>query len=83
MLKNGLCYSNGTVALVALALGYIVCSLSKKETGLFRKIGYIIGIAVIAISSVIIMTKVLLVTARCPMKSKMMHEMPAESLLQK
>lgn len=83
MLKNGLCQANGTIALVALTLGYIVCSMAKKETGVFKKIGYFIGVAVITISSVIIVTKVLLVSTTCPMKLKMMHDMPAASLLQK
>lgn len=83
MLKHSLYNSNGTIALVALTLGYIVCSLAKKETGLLKKIGYIIGVAVIIISSVIVIVKVQCVARICPMKSMMMHDMPAESLLQK
>ena len=39
-------HMNGILALFALALGYIVCSLAKKEKGLLKTTGYTIGIAI-------------------------------------
>ena len=84
MLKHNLAYSNGTIALVALAVGYIVCILAKKETGTLKKIGYIIGVSVIAVSSVIVIGKILCTTRICPTQPMMMHhQMPMESLPQK
>jgi len=45
---------NGMLGMLALALGYVVCTLAKKEKGLLKTTGYAIGIAIIAISSVIV-----------------------------
>lgn len=58
-------HSMGIVALITLALGYIVCSLAKKEKGLLKAAGYIIGIAIIAISSVTVLCKVLWTAKMC------------------
>ena len=83
---------SGIPALLALALGYIVCSLAKKEKGLLKTTGYTIGIAIIAISSVIVLGKVLW-TAKmcikmcpvrmCPMKASFMPLPPATALPKK
>lgn len=58
-------HMNGALALIALALGYIVCLLAKKEKGLLKTTGYTIGIAIIAISSVIVLGKVLWTAKMC------------------
>ena len=67
---------SGIPALLALALGYIVCSLAKKEKGLLKTTGYTIGIAIIAISSVLVLGKVLWIAKMCvnmcPMKQSSM-----------
>lgn len=58
-------HANAIVALITLALGYIVCSLAKKEKGLLKATGYTIGIAIIAISSVMVLCKVLWTAKMC------------------
>ena len=74
-------HMNGTLSLLALALGYIVCSLAKKEKGLLKTTGYTIGIAIIVISSVIVLGKVLWTAKKCanmcPLKQSSMP-MPSE-----
>jgi len=78
---------SGIPALLALALGYIVCSLAKKEKGLLKSTGYTIGIAIIAISSVIILGKVIwkakMCVRMCPMKASVMPMPPATALPKK
>ena len=78
---------SGIPALLALALGYIVCSLAKKEKGLLKTTGYTIGIAIIAISSVIVLGKVLwtakMCVKMCPMKASVMPMPPATALPKK
>jgi len=80
-------HMNGISALIALALGYIVCSLAKKEKGLLKTTGYAIGIAVIAISSVIVLGKVLwtvkMCVKVCPIKESVMMPMPSAPALPK
>ena len=80
-------HMNGTLALLALALGYIVCSLAKKEKGLLKTTGYTIGIAIIAISSVLVLGKVLwaakMCVKMCPMKASIMPMPPATALPKK
>lgn len=61
----GFGHMSGVFALIALALGYIVCLLAKKEKGLLKTTGYTIGIAIIAISSVIVLGKVLWTAKMC------------------
>lgn len=80
-------HMNGVLALVALALGYIVCLLAKKEKDLLKTAGYVIGIAIIAIASVIVLGKVLF-TAKmcvkmCPFKESGMSMTPAPTALPK
>jgi len=79
-------HMNGVLALIALALGYIVCLLAKKEKDLLKTAGYAIGIAIIVISSVIIIGKVLwtakMCVKMCPMKQSSML-MPPETALPK
>ena len=80
-------HGNGMLALIALALGYIVYSLAKKEKGLLKTTGYAIGIAIIVISSVIVLGKVLW-TAKmsintCTMKQSSMPMMSAPAALPK
>ena len=53
---------NGTLALLALALGYIVVTLANKEKGRRKSYGYIIGVAIIIVSSLLILAKVLWIT---------------------
>ncbi len=52
-------YSHATIALIALALGYIACSLAKKEKGVLKTLGYIIGASIIVISSLLILVKMI------------------------
>lgn len=65
MIRPFLGQANGVIVLLALGLGYIVCSLAKKEEGVFRAIGYIIGISIIVISGVLIISKVLWTAGIC------------------
>ena len=78
---------NGILAMLALALGYIVCLLAKKERGLLKTTGYAIGIAIIAISSVIILGKVIWIAKTCvsicPMKASIMPMTSAPAALPK
>jgi ABC-type uncharacterized transport system permease subunit len=48
---------SGTILLVALGLGYIVCYLANKETKFLRKLGFAIGAFIIVASSVLILAK--------------------------
>jgi len=48
------------VVLIALALGYIVCYLAKREDKTLRILGYLIGTFIITISAVIILVNALL-----------------------
>ena len=78
-------HMNGVLALIALALGYIVCLLAKKEKDLLKTAGYIIGVVIIAIASAVVLAKVLL-TAKicikmCPFKQSSMPMTPATSAL--
>jgi len=50
--------SNIAIALVALALGYMVCSRAVQEKGMLRKIGLIIGVLVIAGSCFLLVLKI-------------------------
>lgn len=80
-------HMNGVLALIALALGYIVCLLAKKEKDLLKTAGYTIGIAIIAISSVIVLGKALwtakMCVKMCPMKQSSMSMPPATALPKK
>ena len=46
--------------LVALATGYIVCYFAKKDSGTSQLVGYIIGVAVIALSAIAIIFSLML-----------------------
>jgi len=77
-------HMNGTLALLALALGYIVCSLAKKEKGLLKTTGYFIGIAIVVISSVLILSKLIWTTKMCAKVCAMKHlNMPVSALPKK
>jgi len=52
-------YMHATMALIALALGYIACSLAKKEKGVLKTVGYIIGASIIVVSSLLILVKII------------------------
>ena len=45
--------------LIALALGYIVCSLAGKEEKGLKRIGYLLGTGIILISGILILGKLL------------------------
>lgn len=51
--------------LIALALGYIVCSLANKEEKALRKAGYVIGISIIVLSSLLILGNLFLEATTC------------------
>ncbi len=80
-------HMSGLLALLTLALGYIVCSLAKKEKGLLKTTGYAIGIAIIVISSVVVLGKVLwaakMCVKMCPMKQFSMPMPSAPAALPK
>lgn len=59
-----------TTTLIALALGYIVCSLASKEKGTLKTTGYIIGISIIVISSLLLVSKILKVAGKGRFGSK-------------
>ena len=66
--------------LIALAMGYIVCTQAKKETKGLKVLGNIIGTVIIAISGIIIINKILWFCnyAKCPLKGMMtQQQMPA------
>ncbi|MFH1889132.1 MAG: hypothetical protein ABH806_03480 [Candidatus Omnitrophota bacterium] len=73
-------YMNGIGALFTLAVGYIVCILANKEKGVLKKGGLVIGIAVIAISSIIILGKAVWTAKKCtrmlPMEESAMPIQP-------
>jgi len=82
-----LAHMNGVSALIALALGYFVYLLAKKERGLLKTVGYAIGIAIIAISSVIVLGKVLwtakMCIKMCPLKQSSLPIMSTPAVLPK
>lgn len=71
---------NGTLALLALALGYIVVTLANKEKGRLKSYGYLIGAAIIIASTLLILAKFVWITtgvsSRCgvSMRQKMMMQ---------
>lgn len=76
-----LAHASGVSAMIALALGYIVCTLAGKEKGVLRKLGYIIGISIITISIFLILCKVLCAfgiypKSTCPLKTQMQMQLP-------
>jgi hypothetical protein len=78
MMPGGCCGgSNGMLALLDLALGYIVCYLaSQLKAGLLKKVGYLIGVAIIVISGLMVAGKVMFMAKHCcaktcPMMSSM------------
>ncbi len=77
-------HMSGVLALIALALGYIVCLLAKKEKGLLKTAGYAIGVAIIAISAVVVLAKVVwtakMCVKMCPMQESVMP-MPSHPAL--
>jgi len=59
MLSAGL---SGAVLLMALATGYLVCSIAKKELGIIKTVGYIIGIGIIMVAGLSILNGLLIRT---------------------
>ncbi|MBI5123910.1 MAG: hypothetical protein HZA72_00650 [Candidatus Omnitrophica bacterium] len=39
-----------TALFMSLAIGYILCILAKKQEGLLKTVGYVLGIAILVIS---------------------------------
>jgi hypothetical protein len=61
---------NGTLALMDLALGYIVCYLaSQVKGGLLKKAGYLIGVSIVIISGLLVIGKTLSIAKLCCNKS--------------
>jgi len=52
----------GTTAMIALALGYIVVVLANKEKGRLQPLGYLIGAAIIIVSTLLILAKFVWIT---------------------
>ncbi len=59
---------SGAALLVALAAGYLVCSLAKKEQGTMKTVGYIIGVGIIVVAGLLIVNALILTTRHCKMK---------------
>lgn len=79
----GMCMRlNGTAALMALGLGYIVCYLANREEKNLRKVGYVIGIFMIITSCLLILAKAAWMVKGCskmgPACSMMMREQGPE-----
>jgi len=49
----------GAALLVALAAGYLVCSIAKKELGTIKTVGYIIGVGIIMVAGLLILNGLL------------------------
>jgi len=79
-MRVGLLSIPGTMAMIALALGYIVVVLANKEKGKLQPLGYLIGAAIIIASTLLILAKFAFITTgisgRCgfPMYQKMMMQ---------
>jgi len=65
-LLNGI---SATTAMVALSVGYIALVLAKKESGILKVIGNIIGVFVMIASILLILIKVAFISS-CPYKSE-------------
>lgn len=63
--------------LIALGIGYLVCAQASKEVKGLKTLGRIIGMVIIAISSVLIVSKLILFcgySKMCPLKGMMMEK---------
>jgi len=63
--------------LIALGIGYLVCAQASKEVKGLKTLGRIIGMAIIAISAVLIVSKVIWFcgySKTCPLKGMMMDK---------
>lgn len=63
--------------LIALGIGYLVCTQARKEAKALKTLGYIIGAGLIAIAAVLIATKVIWFcgySKMCPLKSMLMQK---------
>jgi len=49
---------SGACLLLALAAGYLVCCLAKKERGAIKALGYLVGIGIIAVTLLLILNGV-------------------------
>ena len=69
---------------LSLSLGYVLCILAKKETGILKTVGYTLGISILVISLVsgLIVSSVCMPymckmgkigKMHCPIMSKMAH----------
>lgn len=59
------------ITLIALALGYIVCHMAKKEDKAMKITGYIIGTFIITLSALHIIISATMYSKICPMGKKM------------
>lgn len=63
--------------LIALGIGYLVCAQASKEVKGLKTLGRLIGMAIIAISALLIASKVILFygySKMCPLKGMMMEK---------
>ena len=65
--------STGIFAMIAMAVGYFVCVIANKEKGRLKKAGLVIGVIIIALSSILILKKALWIAKKyakkCPVKA--------------
>ena len=63
--------------LISLGIGYLVCAQAGKEAKALKTLGYIIGAGLIAVSAVLIISKVIWFcgySKMCPLKGMMMDK---------
>lgn len=53
---------------VSLALGYGLCVVAKKQTGILKTLGYTIGVATLALS---LLSGIIISGENCPIMKKM------------
>ncbi|MFA5115231.1 MAG: hypothetical protein WC469_04115 [Candidatus Omnitrophota bacterium] len=59
---------SGAVLLLAVAAGFLVCSIAKKEQGAIKIVGYVIGVSIIAIAGLLIINGLAGQVRMCRMK---------------
>ncbi|MFA4983901.1 MAG: hypothetical protein WC559_01130 [Candidatus Omnitrophota bacterium] len=59
---------SGAVLLLAVAAGFVVCSIAKKEQGAIKIVGYVIGVGIIAIAGLLILNGLAGQVRMCKMK---------------
>ncbi len=59
------------ILMIALASGYVVCYLAKREEKRLKTLGYLVGLFIIAFTASIVITNVLFAARMCGGMGKM------------